>query len=116
MFSFICIAIHECIFEEKPNKLPTASREIESIIDYVASQNGFDAAECFLNNINQKCLRLASFPNMGRKRDELEPFLRSFPIGSYLIFYRITEEGIEILRFVSGYQDLKGLFSDFDEE
>jgi toxin ParE1/3/4 len=29
-----------------------------------------------------------------------------------LIFYRPIEEGVEVLRVVSGYQDLKVLFSD----
>ncbi len=35
---------------------------------------------------------------MGRKRDELAPRLRSFPVGSCLLFYRITRGGIEVAR------------------
>jgi toxin ParE1/3/4 len=92
---------------------PTASRDIERIIDYTADINSYDAADRLLNSINEKCRRLANFPNMGRSRDELAPSLKSFPVDSYLISYRLTEEGIEILRVVSGYQDLKALFSDF---
>jgi toxin ParE1/3/4 len=49
---------------------------------------------------------------MGRRRDELLPLLRSFPVDDYLIFYRSIEEGIEILRVVSGYRDLEKLFDD----
>jgi toxin ParE1/3/4 len=90
----------------------TASRDIESIIDYVAEESSFDAAERLLANINNKCRTLARFPSMGRKRYELAPLLRSFPIDSYLIFYRPVEEGVEVLRVVSGYQDLKALFSN----
>jgi toxin ParE1/3/4 len=52
---------------------------------------------------------------MGRRRDELLPSLRSFPVEDYLIFYRPIEEGIEILRVVSGYRDLEALFQDEDE-
>ncbi|MEQ9234846.1 MAG: type II toxin-antitoxin system RelE/ParE family toxin [Coleofasciculus chthonoplastes F3-SA18-01] len=93
-----------------------ASRDIESIIDYVADQSSLGAAERLLKKINQKCRTLASFPNMGRRRDELLPSLRSFPVGDYLIFYQPIEDGIEILRVVSGYRDLEALFSDEDGE
>ncbi len=88
-----------------------ASRDIESIIDYVADNSSFDVAERLLNKINDQCKRLASFPSMGRKRDELAPNVRSFPIDNYLIFYCAIEEGIEVLRVVSGYRDLQDLFS-----
>jgi toxin ParE1/3/4 len=53
---------------------------------------------------------------MGRRRDELSPNVRSFPINNYLIFYRLIEQGVEILRVVSGYQDLEDLFLEQDED
>jgi toxin ParE1/3/4 len=93
-----------------------ASRDIESIIDYVADNSSFDAAESLLSKINSKCERLAKFPSMGRSRDELATNVRSFPVNDYLIFYRPIEEGIEILRVVSGYRDLEGLFLKDDED
>ena len=49
---------------------------------------------------------------MGAKRDELMPGLRSFPVGDYLVFYRVADRGIEIIRVVSGYRDLPALFAD----
>ena len=52
---------------------------------------------------------------MGRRRDELFPMVRSFPVDNYLIFYRPITEGIEILREVSGYQDLTRLFERDDK-
>ena len=65
-----------------------ASRDLEKIIDYIANNRGLNSAESYLKKINQKCQTLASFPNMGRRRDELFPLVRSFPVDSYLIFYR----------------------------
>ncbi|QFS45886.1 type II toxin-antitoxin system RelE/ParE family toxin [Nostoc sphaeroides] len=94
----------------------TASRDIEAIIDYIADNSSFNAAESLLSKINNKCERLAKFPAMGRRRDELAPNLRSFPVNDYLIFYRPFEEGVEILRVVSGYQDLEGLFLGQNED
>ncbi|MDM9580849.1 type II toxin-antitoxin system RelE/ParE family toxin [Nostoc sp. GT001] len=49
----------------------TASRDIEAIIDYIADNSSFNAAESLLSKINSKCERLAKFPGMGRRRDEL---------------------------------------------
>jgi toxin ParE1/3/4 len=93
-----------------------AIRDVEAIIDLIADQSSFDAAERFLNKINQKCQNLATFPNMGRRCDELLEELRSFPVDDYLIFYRSIEGGIEILRVISGYRDLSRLFEEPDEE
>ncbi|KAF3885160.1 MULTISPECIES: type II toxin-antitoxin system RelE/ParE family toxin [Nostocales] len=93
-----------------------ASRDIENIIDYIADSSSLDAADRFLIKINQKCKTLANFPNMGRRRDELLPSLRSFPVDDYIIFYRPIEGGIEILRVVSGYRDLNALFEGLDDE
>lgn len=92
-----------------------ASRDIENIIDYIADNSSFDAAERFLKKINDKCRTLANFPNMGRRRSELAELLRSFPVDDYLIFYRPIEGGIEVLRVVSGYRDLEALFQDEDD-
>jgi toxin ParE1/3/4 len=94
---------------------PTASRDLERIMDYLADVSGFDAAEKFLLKLNQKCRNLGSFPNLGRQRSELAPGLRSYAIDSYLIFYRSIDGGIEIVRVVSGYQDLSALFDNAEE-
>ncbi|MBW4621219.1 MAG: type II toxin-antitoxin system RelE/ParE family toxin [Cyanosarcina radialis HA8281-LM2] len=93
---------------------PTASRDLESILDYVAHNSSFDVAERLLTKINSTCYKLATFPSMGRRRDELASALRSFPVESYLIFYRSTKAGVEILRVVSGYQELTTLFLDLN--
>jgi toxin ParE1/3/4 len=89
-----------------------ASQDLEAILDYMAEVNSIDIAEEFLARVNKKCQTLASFPGLGKKREELFPSLRSFPIDSYLIFYRPIPEGIEILRIVSGYRDLEALFEE----
>jgi len=47
---------------------------------------------------------------MGRVRDELAPSLRSFPVGRYVIFYRLIKNGIEITRILHGARDLKSAF------
>ncbi|MCY7336329.1 MAG: hypothetical protein LH613_08990 [Chamaesiphon sp.] len=40
--------------------------------------------------------------------------MRSFPFSPYLIFYRQIEDGVEILRVISGYRNLSALFTEDD--
>ena len=89
-----------------------ASRDLESILDYLAEQSSIDAAESFLEKVNQTCQNLVTFPSLGRSRNELFPGIRSLPIDQHLIFYRLQKEEIEILRIVSGYQNLDTLFKE----
>lgn len=93
---------------------PRASQDIEAIADYLAIQSGLTAAEAFLAEIDAILRRIAQFPQIGRKRDELYPNLRSLPCRQYLVFYRLLDDAIEIFRVVSGYQDLTALFEEDD--
>lgn len=58
------------------------------------------------------CMRKVKFPNMGRSYDRIKPGLRGVPLDGYIIFYRVVDNGIEILRVVSGYQELEAMFPD----
>ncbi|HLP91141.1 MAG TPA: type II toxin-antitoxin system RelE/ParE family toxin [Nostocaceae cyanobacterium] len=53
---------------------------------------------------------------MGRSRYELLPGLRSFPVGSYLIFYFPINQSIEVIRVLHGARDIAKLFEDFGED
>lgn len=53
---------------------------------------------------------LAEHPVMGRSRSELLADLRSFPAGSYAIFYRPTGGGVEILRVIHQARDITSMF------
>ncbi len=89
---------------------PRASRDIEAIADYLATQSSLAKAERFLSGIDSALQRIAQFPQIGRKRDELYPGARSWPCEQYLVFYRLLNDDIEVFRVVSGYQDLTALF------
>jgi toxin ParE1/3/4 len=49
---------------------------------------------------------------MGRRRDELRPGLRSWPHGRYVIFYRLGEPGVQIVRVLEGERDLPVVLED----
>lgn len=97
-----------------------ASRDLRAIIDYFAVAN-IDVGErllqvfnqkCQQQVFNQKCQQLVSFPNMGQRYDNLRPGLRGIPLDGYIILYQLVDDGIEIVRVVSGKQNLESLFTD----
>ncbi|WP_293343044.1 type II toxin-antitoxin system RelE/ParE family toxin [Microcoleus sp. CAWBG58] len=88
---------------------PSAKRDMKEIAGYIAQFNP-DSARRLTQAIKQQCKLLANFPNMGRNQDDFEPGLQSFPVENYLIFYRAVGEGVEIVRVLSGYQDLEAIF------
>jgi toxin ParE1/3/4 len=59
-----------------------------------------------LNRIEDSFDMLAQTPLAGRARNELASKLRSFPVGSYVIFYIPVSDGIEVIRVMSGRQDV----------
>jgi toxin ParE1/3/4 len=86
-----------------------AEQDLLEIWNYIARDNP-DAADRFVDLLVQKCEFLADSPEIGRRREELSPRLRSFPVGRYIIFYRIAEKGIEVARILSAYRDLGQFF------
>jgi toxin ParE1/3/4 len=68
----------------------------QSISSYFASVN-VEAGEKFLQGFNKRCKQIASFPNSGRSYDDLQLGLRGLPLEGYIILYRSTDNGIEIV-------------------
>jgi toxin ParE1/3/4 len=91
-----------------------ASQDIENILDYFLQRN-IDAGERFVKDFNNKCLNIVKFPKIGRSYSHIDSALRGIPIDSYIIFYRLLENSIVIVRVVSGYRDIESLFLDLDQ-
>jgi len=86
-----------------------AQQDIIEIATYIA-RDSLQAADRFIDRIHRQFEVLADTPQLGRSRSELTPSLRSFPLGNYLGFYRPIDNGVEIIRVLSGYRDLDALF------
>ena len=90
-------------------KRPQAEADLDEIWWHIAQDNA-DNADALLDKIEERCLVLAQFPFMGVSRDELMPSLRSISVGNYMIFYLPIEEGIDVVRVLSGIRDIDALF------
>jgi toxin ParE1/3/4 len=95
----------------RARRSPLARADLKEIADFIAQDN-LDAAMRFLDQVDAVCQRLADFPGMGPRRDELQPGLRSFPIGNYLLLYRVVPGGIELARVIHGARNLDKIFED----
>src|SRR5216684_2773151 len=92
---------------------PQADSDLDDIWYYVASKRGSVDVDRFIESITSRFSILASHPNIGRARDQdLRPGLRSFPVGEYLIVYRIQDEDVMILRVVRGSRNVVALFGN----
>ena len=67
------------------SKAPLAKRDLAEIWSYIA-QDSPKNADKFIDLIDQKLELIANFPSLGESCDELIDGLRSFPVGSYIIF------------------------------
>lgn len=90
--------------ERRFTRTAEAEEELIGLWVYVAADNE-PAADRLLERIEEACRRLAEFPELGAAHDEVRPGLRLLPVGSYLLLYRRTEEGIELVRVVHGARD-----------
>jgi toxin ParE1/3/4 len=86
-----------------------AEADLDDIWLYVA-HDSVRNADRLIAGIHRKCEFLTSSPGLGRRRDELRPSLRSFPWGKYVIFYRLSKEGIEVVRVLHGHRDIDNIF------
>jgi toxin ParE1/3/4 len=88
---------------------PEAQLDIDEIARHIAQDN-MNAALRWLDSLDEQLKKLAHFPGMGPKRDELGAGLRSWPLGNYLIFYRDAKGGIEVARVLHGARNLRRVF------
>jgi len=64
------------------------------------------AADMQIQAIYETCLLIKENPETGKTRDGI----RCLPVKKYLIFYRIKNKAIQIVRILSGYRDLDSIF------
>jgi toxin ParE1/3/4 len=91
---------------------PDAIQDFNDIADYFLPRN-VDAGERLFQQFNQRCQQLVNFPNSGRSYASLRPDLRGLSCAGYIIFYRVTDQSLIILRVINGRQnllDISGLY------
>jgi toxin ParE1/3/4 len=83
-----------------------ALKDLEGIHDFIAIDSAPRALR-FVSKLERRCHSLIEMRERGRPREELAPSLRSTVEGNYVIFYRPTTDGVEIIRVLHGARDLR---------
>jgi toxin ParE1/3/4 len=85
--------------------------DYEEIWRYIARDNPA-AADRLITALERQLSVLAAMPGCGREEPKLGAALRSFPVGSYLIFYRPAANGIALVRVLHGARDINPEYFD----
>ncbi len=91
-----------------------ASSDINAILDYLAREAGVETALRFADKIDAELAKLAFVGHAGVSREWLSPGLRLTIIGSYVVYFRVTESETRIVRVLHGARDIASL--DFDAD
>ncbi len=83
-------------------------RDVWRYYERVASP---EIADRLLREIDEAGRRLVDEALMWRPRDEVMPGLRSVLVHPYTIFYRVTDEVVEIARVLHERRDFSRIFS-----
>ena len=84
---------------------PAAINDLKDIYQYGLRQWGQAQSDSYLLGIKNQFWLLTEQPLMGAERPELLPDIRSLPIESHTLFYRVTSNKVEIIRILHGRQD-----------
>lgn len=85
---------------------PLAEADLFALYSYIASQAGRGVAGAYVDRIEAACLGLATFPERGRRRDDIRPGLRilGFERRATIVF-EVGQEEVVIIRIFYGGQD-----------
>ncbi len=74
-----------------------AEADLESIWLYSYQEWGAEQADQYLRSLLSRFSWLSENPRLGKQRTDIKPGYYCFPEGMHLIFYKITQNGIDII-------------------
>ena len=82
-----------------------AREDLLEIWEWIASDSP-GIADQVCDAIEKRCGALRNHSRLGRPRPEIGDGARSLVIERWIAFYRIVEDGVQIVRIVDGARDL----------
>jgi toxin ParE1/3/4 len=92
--------IYQIIFTE------AASRDLDEIGDYVDRMAGPAVAKRLVDDVIKAAETLRTMPTRQRERTELRAGLRSVSVSDYMIFYRVRDDTVSIVRVLHGSRNI----------
>ena len=95
---------------------PQAKRDLREVRRYYARVASREIANQLLREISRAGELLSDRARVWRRRDEISAGLRSVLVRPYIIFYRVQDERVEIVRVLHGRRNLISAFSNRDDK
>lgn len=78
---------------------PAARQDLFDVLEHIARDKP-GAAVSFVERLQKECWFLAQNPGVGTLRKDLQLALRSWTVEKYVIYFRPSRNGVEIIRVV----------------
>ena len=92
-----------------------AALDLDAIWEYIARDN-IDAADRWVTKLFDAFELLALHPGMGHSRTDLTPHPVLFwPVGAYLVLYRLRSDVVEIIAVTQGARDIPSFLRELSE-
>jgi toxin ParE1/3/4 len=84
-----------------------AVADLTALYDYIAEQSSPETG--YIRRIQETCMGLATFPERGRRRDDIYPGLRVIGFERRVsIAFRVLKTRVEIVTIAYGGRDFEG--------
>lgn len=87
-----------------------AERDLDEIYVYWAVRENLEVADRVVDRITERFWLLGQHPNTVKAAFHLAAGVRCFPAGKYLIYYRKSPRGTDILHIFHGARDQRKAF------
>jgi len=85
-------------------------RDLDEIFLYGATRVSLEAADRVVDRITERFWLLGEHPDAGKPAGSIAAGVKCFPAGKYLIYYRKTRHGTDILHIFHGARNQRSAF------
>ena len=84
---------------------PRAQVDLEEIWGYTERRWGAEQAETYIRLLQDAIEAVAEDPRKGRACDDIRAGYRKYPAAAHVLFYRLANQGIDVVRILHGRMD-----------
>lgn len=86
---------------------PRAQQDIDDIWEYTVEHWNVRQAEIYLRQIQRAIETVATEPKIARSCDDIRPGYWKYPAGQHVLFFRVTDKGINVVRVLHSRMDFE---------
>jgi toxin ParE1/3/4 len=87
-----------------------ARKDLRAILRYTERRWGSGQRAVYRSRLDDAMQGLLVHPHRGQQRDDLSPGMHSLTVSAHVLFYRIGEDDITIVRILHGAMDATAVF------